>query len=348
MSGGDMRYRLLGGTGLRVSEVALGTMTFGQTSWGAEKQEARQIFERYASAGGNFIDTADLYGLGESERWVAELIRSDRNRFVVSTKYGLTRGTDDPNGSGAHRRSLVAAVNASLDRLKVDHIDVYWVHAWDPYTPMSEVMRALDDLVRAGKILYLGISDTPAWVVARANAIADLRGWTPFAAYQGRYSLIDRDVEREVLPMARGLDLSFVAWGVLANGLLSGKYARGAGSGGRLDIVGQAGKEDRRSAEIVQAVGDIAAQLSVTPSQVAVRWVLEQAGVIPLIGARTLAQYDDNIAALKLTLAEEHRARLSEAAAIDLGFPHSFVEQGREQLFGPAWARVAAPSPLRS
>ncbi len=343
-----MQYRLLGSSGLRVSEVALGTMTFGQRGWGAERQVAHEIFERYASAGGNFIDTADLYGSGESERWVAELIRSDRDRFVVSTKYGLSRGTDDPNGSGTHRKSLVAAVNASLSRLDVDHIDVYWVHAWDPYTSMAEVMRALDDLVRAGKILYAGICDTPAWVVARANAIAEQRGWTPLVAYQGRYNLIDRDVERELLPMARGLDLSFVAWGILANGLLSGKYARGAGSGGRLDVVGQAGKEDQRSAEIVQAVSDIATELGATPSQVAVCWVLEQTGVIPLIGVRTLAQYDDNIAALDLTLNDEHRARLTEVSTIDLGFPHSFVEQGRERLFGQAWGRVAAPSPLRS
>ncbi len=343
-----MKYTLLGSSGLRVSEVALGTMTFGQPGWGAERQEAHRIFERYTAAGGNFIDTADLYGMGESERWVADLIRSDRDRFVVSTKYGLSRGTDDPNGSGTHRKSLVAAVNASLGRLDVDHLDVYWVHAWDPYTSMVEVMRALDDLVRAGKILYLGISDTPAWVVARANAIAELRGWTPFIAYQGRYSLIDRDVERELLPMSHGLNLSFVAWGVLANGLLSGKYARGAGSGGRLDVVGQAGNEDQRSAQIVQAVLDIAADLGATPSQVALRWVLDQTGVIPLLGARTVTQYDDNIAALELTLSNDQRARLAGASTIDLGFPHSFVEQGRERLFGQGWARVAAPSTPRS
>jgi aryl-alcohol dehydrogenase-like predicted oxidoreductase len=343
-----MRYRLLGTSGLRVSELMLGTMTFGEKGWGAEREEATRIFERYTAAGGNVIDTADFYGLGESERWVGELLRSERDQLVVSTKYGLHRGTDDPNGAGAHRRSLVTAVDASLARLGVDHIDVYWLHAWDPYTPMVEVMRALDDLVRAGKVLYVGISDTPAWVVARANAIAELRGWTPFVAYQGRYSLIDRDVEREVLPMTRGMDLSFVAWGILASGLLTGKYATGASTGGRLEIVGQAGKEDQRAADVVQAVAGVAEELGVTPTQVAVRWVLDQPGVIPLIGARTLSQFEDNLAALDVELGDEHRMRLRAAATLDLGFPHSFVEQGRQHLFGKFWNHVTPPSPLRT
>jgi aryl-alcohol dehydrogenase-like predicted oxidoreductase len=224
----------------------------------------------------------------------------------VCTKYGLSRQANDPNAAGAHRKSLVTAVDASLARLGVDHIDLYWVHAWDRYTPMVEVMRALDDLVRAGKILYVGISDTPAWVVARANAIAELRGWTPFVAYQGRYSLLDRGVEREVLPMVSASNLSFVAWGILGSGLLSGKYSREAtGTGGRLEVLGQAGKEDERTMSIVQAVAEVAADLGATSSQVAVRWALDQPGVIPLLGARTLTQIEDNLAGADIELTDD-------------------------------------------
>jgi aryl-alcohol dehydrogenase-like predicted oxidoreductase len=343
-----MRYRLLGSSGLRVSELALGAMTFAEKGWGTERDEATRIFEHFAAAGGNLVDTADFYAMGESECWVGELISSDRDRFVVSTKYGLSRGTDDPNAAGTHRKSLVTAVDGSLSRLGIDRLDLYWVHAWDRYTPMAEVLRALDDLVRAGKILYVGVSDTPAWVVARANTIADNRGWTPFVAYQGRYSLVDRGVEREILPMASALGLSFIAWGILASGLLTGKYTGEAGTGGRLEVVGQAGKEDRRVAQVVQAVGAVAADLGATPSQVAVRWVLDQPGVIPLIGARSLTQLKDNLAAMDVELTDDHRARLEAASAIDLGFPHDFVEQRRESLFGRSWGRIVAPPGLRA
>jgi aryl-alcohol dehydrogenase-like predicted oxidoreductase len=348
-----MRYRLLGPSGLRVSEVALGAMTFGAEGWGSERDEATRIFEAYTEGGGNFIDTADFYGLGESERWVSELVGRERDRFVIASKYGLVRRPDDPNAFGSHRKSLVTALEASLQRLGTDYIDLYWIHAWDPYTSMTEVMRALDDVVRAGKVLYLGISDTPAWVVARANTLAEDRGWTPFVAYQGRYSLLDRGVERDVLPMASALGLSFVAWGMLGSGLLSGKYTpagaetgTATGAGGRLEVTGRVGKESPRDMEIVRTVGAVADELGVTPSQVAVRWVFDKPGVIPLLGARTLAQLEDNLAALDVELTDDHRTRLEKATTIDLGFPHSFIEPGRGFLYGPTWSNVEPP-PVR-
>lgn len=343
-----MRYRLMGPSGMRVSELALGTMTFGEKEWGSERVEAERIFETYVAAGGNLIDTADFYAGGESERWVADLIKADRGRFVISTKYGLNRRSDDPNAAGAHRKNLVATVDGSLRRLGVDYIDLYWVHAWDPFTPMTEALRALDDLVRAGKVLYVGVSDTPAWVVARANAIAELSGWTSFVGYQGRYSLADRAVEREVLPMATALGLTFIAWGILGSGMLSGKYAAAQGSGGRLEVVGQAGREDQRTRDIVAAISSVATEIDATPSQVAVRWVIDQSGVIPLIGARTSAQLDDNLTALDIELNADQRERLEKATKIDLGFPHNFVEPGRQFLFGRSWERIDKPTQQRA
>jgi len=207
-----MRYRLLGRTGLRVSELALGTMTFGtEWGWGAEQGEAGKIFDAFAEAGGNFIDTANKYTDGSAERMVGEFVKADRERFVVATKYTLTTRTDDPNASGNHRKNMVQSLDASLARLGTDYVDVYWAHIWDPLTPVEEMMRALDDMVRAGKVLYIGISDVPAWVVARANTYAEVRGWTPFSAVQVQYSLVERAVERDLIPMARHLDLAVTA-----------------------------------------------------------------------------------------------------------------------------------------
>ena len=224
-----MRYKLLGRSGLRVSELALGTMTFGpEWGWGASKDESRRMFDAYAEAGGNFLDTANRYTEGTSERYVGEFIASDRDHWVVATKDTLWMRRDDPNFSGNHRKNMVQALDASLKRLGTDYIDLYWVHAWDFTTPTSEVMRALDDMVRAGKVLHVGISDTPAWVVSRANTLAELRGWSPFVALQLRYSLIDRTAERDLIPMARAMDMAITPWSILGAGTLTGKYSRGA------------------------------------------------------------------------------------------------------------------------
>ena len=223
-----MRYKLLGKSGLRVSELCLGGMTFGE-DWGsmlpgASKEEAKKIFDLFVSKGGNFIDTANVYQNGTSEKFVGEFISSERERFVVATKYTLTTNPDDPNASGNHRKNLVQSVDASLKRLNTHYIDLLWVHIWDPMTPIEEVMRSLDDLIRSGKILYIGISDVPAWVVSNANAIADLRSWSSFIGLQIMYNLIERSAERELLPMARALDIGVTVWSPLGGGVLSGKY----------------------------------------------------------------------------------------------------------------------------
>jgi aryl-alcohol dehydrogenase-like predicted oxidoreductase len=220
-----MKYFLLGKTGLRVSEICLGTMTFGKEwGWGASKEESRKIFDAYVDAGGNFIDTANIYTDGTSEKYVSDFVSYDRDRFVIATKYTSNARAGDPNAGGNHRKNMVQSLEASLKRLNTDYIDLYWVHAWDQTTPIEEMMRALDDMVKSGKILYIGISDAPAWVVSQANTLANLKGWTEFASIQIEYSLIERTSERELLPMANVLDIGITAWSPLGSGVLTGKY----------------------------------------------------------------------------------------------------------------------------
>ena len=220
-----MRYRTFGGTGLRVSELFLGAMTFGgQDGVGAPAEECRRILDAYASAGGNVIDTASNYRGGASEEIVGELLDGRRHRFVLGTKYTVTRDRDDPNAAGNHRKNLRLSLETSLRRLRTDYLDIYWVHMWDRATPVEETMRALDDEVRAGRILYVGISDSPAWLVARANTLAQWHGWSAFAGLQVPYSLLQRDIERDLLPMAEHLGLTVAAWSPLAGGILSGKF----------------------------------------------------------------------------------------------------------------------------
>lgn len=222
-----MRYRLLGASGLRISEAFLGAMTFGeQGGVGAPLEECRRMLDAYAEAGGNVIDTAINYRGGASEDIVGQLLEGRRDSFVLGTKYTVTRDPGDPNGGGNHRKNLRLSLETSLRRLRTDHVDVYWVHLWDRHTPIEETMRALDDAVRAGKILYLGISDTPAWVVARANTLARWRDWTPFVGLQVPYSLLKRDIERDLLPMAEAFGMTVAAWSPLGGGVLSGKFTR--------------------------------------------------------------------------------------------------------------------------
>ena len=222
-----MRYRLLGKSGLRVSELCLGTMTFGEDlGWGSPKEESRKVYDAFREAGGNFIDTANIYTNGTSESFLGEFMQGHRERLVLATKYTLSPPVNDPNAAGNHRKNMMQAVEASLKRLQTDYIDLYWLHIWDQLTPVEEVMRAFDDLVRQGKILYAGVSDMPAWVVAKANTLAELRGWTPFIGLQIEYSLIERTPERELLPMASSLGLGITAWSPLAGGVLDGQVCR--------------------------------------------------------------------------------------------------------------------------
>jgi aryl-alcohol dehydrogenase-like predicted oxidoreductase len=340
-----LRYKLLGRSGLRVSELCLGTMTFGEDwGWGSSMQESRRVFDAYANAGGNFIDTAINYTNGTSEKYLGEMLSSDRDHFVVATKFTLSTRPDDPNSSGNHRKNMMRSVEESLKRLRTDRIDLYWLHAWDFTTGIDEVMRAFDDLVSQGKILYAGLSDTPAWIVSAANTAADLRGWAPIVAVQIEYSLIERTVERDLVPMARAFDLGVTAWSPLGSGVLTGKYksAADAGRPGQRIAAGS-----RRISEINLAIAReveaVARELGRTPSQIAIGWVRQKAGVvIPIVGARTAQQLEDNLGCLEFTIPDDAMARLDAVSAIPLGFPHDFLgfDHIRELVYGKKWAEI--------
>ncbi len=335
-----MRYKLLGKSGLKVSELCLGAMTFGDDwGWGSTKEESRKIYDAFVEAGGNFIDTADLYTNGTSERFLGEFIASDRDRIVLATKYTNSAPGTDPNAAGNQRKNMMQSVEASLKRLNTDYIDLYWLHVWDYTTPVDEVMRAFDDLVRQGKVLYIGISDAPAWIVSRANTLAELRGWTQFVGLQVEYSLIERTCDRELLPMAREMDLAITAWSPLAGGLLTGKYAEGGNmveEEKRLvhPMVAPLVDITERKRSISAAVVDVAKSIGKTPAQVALAWLCRQPGVmIPIIGARRLSQLKDNMACVEFTLDEAHLQKLDEVSRIELGFPHDFVANEMVQNF---------------
>jgi aryl-alcohol dehydrogenase-like predicted oxidoreductase len=325
-----MKYKLLGRSGLRVSEVCLGTMTFGEAwGWGAGNDECRKIFDAYVSAGGNFIDTANFYTNGESETIVGDLVGAQRDEFVLATKYSLNVRPGDPNGGGNHRKSMRQSIEASLRRLKTDYIDLYWVHVWDYLTPVDEVMRGLDDLVRAGKILYAGISDSPAWVISQANTLADLQGWSPFVGIQLQYNLIERSIEPEFFPMAKQHDLILMAWSPLAGGLLTGKYHtdKETPSDARGQQTGGAALTERKT-RIVTKVLEVAKALGRSPSQVALNWTRQNAyglPVIPILGAKKLSQLKDNLGSLDFSISAEHLSALNAVSSYESAFPHNFL-----------------------
>lgn len=302
-------------------------MTFGAQDWGVGKEESRRVYDGFREAGGNFVDTANIYSMGRSESFLGEFMREDqdRARIVLATKYTAPLRSRDINASGNSRKNMMDSVHESLTRLGTDYIDVFWVHARDFTTPIEEVMRGLDDLVRQGKVLYVGISDTPAWEVSRANMLADLRGWTSFIGLQIRYSLLDRAAERDLLPMAKTLDLAVTPWDTLGSGILTGKYNRDSDTVGRAALRGRLEDRDLSIASEVVAIAD---KLGRTPAQVALNWARQGLGVIvPLVGARTRDQLDDNLGCLEFELSADDKAKLDEASAIELGFPHDFLNQ---------------------
>ena len=325
-----MKYRLLGNSGLRVAELSLGTMTFGEDwGWGSGKDEARKIYDTYRAAGGNFVDTANLYTNGTSEEFVGEFIHDHRQEVVLATKYTNAAPGKDPNASGNHRKSMIQALEASLRRLKTDYIDLYWLHIWDRMTPVEEVMRAFDELVSQGKVLYIGVSDAPAWWTAQANTLADLRGWTKFVGLQIEYSLIERTVERELIPMAKAFKLGLVAWSPLAGGLLSGKYHSGDRSEKRYsdETMQQFLRRGEHADRIISALNKISKETGRSQAQVALAWLrYRDIPVVPIIGARRISQLQDNLNSLTLELNSKQVTELDEASAIDLGFPHDFYE----------------------
>lgn len=327
-------YRLLGRSGLKVSPMALGTMTFGtEWGWGAEDAEAQQIFDTYVDRGGNFIDTANFYTGGTSERMVGAFAAGRRDTLVIATKYTLPMRAGDPNSGGNSRRAMVRAVEDSLSRLRTDYIDLLYLHAWDFTTPVEEILRAMDDLVAAGKVVYLGLSDIPAWQAARMQAIADLRGWSPMIALQLEYNLIERSGDRDLIPMALEMGMGVLPWSPLASGLLSGKYHRKDLDGttdvqGRAAMARQGSPMDARTFGILDVQAEIAAETGGTPAAVALAFLLSRSGVAaPIVGARTLEQIKGNLAALSLDLDPAQLSRLEDAGAPDLGFPHSYLRR---------------------
>ncbi|KQO75083.1 aldo/keto reductase [Rhizobium sp. Leaf262] len=343
-----MRYKLFGKhTGLRVSELVLGTGNFG-TRWGhgSQPDEARRILDTYAEAGGNFLDTADSYQFGESEEILGNLLAGRRDDFVLATKFSRSAS---PNGgilaTGNSRLAMVASVEASLKRLKTDRLDLYWVHYADGVTPVEEIVRGFEDIARAGKVLYAGLSDFPAWRVARAATIAELRGTIPIAGLQVEHSLVERTTEYELLPMAQAMGLGTVAWSPLGGGMLTGKYRQGEkgraeGFGGK---VFQAENSDQRSA-ILDAVIEIAEDIGVSPGEVAIAWVAAK-GTLPIIGPRTVGQLETNLAAANVELSAGQIARLDAVSAPQPIFPYTLLDdpENRDRIFGGKLDRFDVP-----
>ncbi|KAG0021957.1 hypothetical protein BGZ81_008736 [Podila clonocystis] len=329
-------YVLLGKSGLRVSPLALGTMTFGeQWGFGSNKETSRKMFDKYYEEGGNFFDTANCYTNGESERFLGEYISGKRTECVVATKYSINPCSDDlaekyiptfrgpgvkpgnkrpnPNAGGNHRKSLVETLDGSLKRMGTGYTDILYVHLWEYRTPIQEVMRALDDVVRSGKALYVGISDAPAWVTATGNSIAELRGLTPFIGMQTRFNMLNRSLEAEIQPMCAEHGLGIVPWGILAEGFLTGKHTKEEAGSTKRQVTGHFA--DPKNWRILDEVRAIAAECDRTPAQVALNWTMQKPGITaPLLGVRTLEQLEDNLGALEFTLSSDQMSRLDQVS----------------------------------
>lgn len=338
-----LKYRMLGRTGLKVSEICLGTMSFGQDwGFGADETTSHQVLDHYRELGGNFLDTANKYHNGETEEILGRWLPGKRHEMVVATKYTLAMDHGDVNTAGNHRKNLVRSVEKSLERMGTDYIDLLWVHAWDTLTPYQETMRALDDVVRSGKVLYVGVSDTPAWVVSASNTLAELRGWSAYAATQIEYSLIERTAERDLLPMADHLGLSVLAWGPLAAGVLTGKYTReGQDESLRRANNERRGRTSERAMTIARTVDAIADAKGVTSAQVATAWVAAQSyACIPIVGARKVAQLTDSLGASDVALTAEELAKLDEVSKVSLGFPHDFLRGAQDMVRSESRGRI--------
>ena len=333
-------YVTLGRSGLRVSRVCLGAMTFGdEWGFGSDEQVCVQLMDRFFDLGGNFIDTANIYNYGHSEAIIGDHLGADpakRGRTVIATKFTANPEPDNPNGGGANRKSIVAACEQSLRRLRTDYIDLYWMHWWDKFTPIDETLRALDDLTRSGKIRYAGFSDTPAWKVAQAQVLSEWRGWAPLAALQIEYSLLERTVEGDLVPMAREMGLGVVPWSPLRSGVLTGKYSRGdakATSPGRQAWIKRNLTE--KAYDVIDVLKRVAEAAGTTPARAALAWVMGRPGVAsPILGARTLEQLEDNLAAIDVRLAPDAIADLDAVSKPTLNFPAAFLAGSGSAAYG--------------
>jgi aryl-alcohol dehydrogenase-like predicted oxidoreductase len=330
-----MKYRRFGHSNLKVSELCLGTMTFGEQNFmGAPREECRRVFERFLAAGGNFFDTANIYQRGTSEQWLGEFAGSQRDSLVIASKYSFSMAPRDPNSGGNHRKNLVHSLDATLRRLKTDYLDILWVHGWDKSCGMADLMRALDDQVRHGKVLHLGISNAPAWVVASANTYARERGLTPFTALQMHYNLVERSIEREFFDLAVVDDMALAPWSPLAGGLLTGKYTsdeKDATVEGRLKSSPMGARTLReRNLDVARSLSGLARAAQRTPAQMALAWLMQRSAitsvpVIPVIGARTITQLEDNLGALVTTLGASDISALDALAAPAPEYPGSLL-----------------------
>ncbi|GAB1441636.1 aldo/keto reductase [Ignavibacteriales bacterium] len=331
-----MRYKLLGRSGLKVSELCLGTMSFG-TEWGSggDKVESKKVFDRFAEAGGNFLDTANRYTEGTSEKFLGEFMGKERDKFVVATKYSLFTKRGDLNDAGNSRKNMFRSVEGSLQRLNTDYIDVLYVHMWDFTTPMDEVLRGLDDLIRMGKVTYIAVSDSPAWVVSASQVMAELKGWSQFVAFQAEYNLIKREAERDILPMCEQFDITCTSWAPIAGGALSGKYLKDVDAEGR--IKPESVRRNERSNQIVGKVIEIANELGVSATQVAMNWHRQNRfRIIPVIGARKESQIIDSLGCLDFEIPADKLLILDELTRVEPGFPHDMLNsaQAHDLLYG--------------
>ena len=350
-------YITLGRSGLRVSPLCLGTMTFGtEWGWGAEEPASRALFDRYIEGGGNFLDTADGYTGGKSEELVGKFIRERklRDRVVLATKFTFSADPGNPNAGGNGRKNIYRALEGSLRRLDTDYIDLYWLHAWDTITPVEEVVSTLNDLVREGKILHYGFSDTPAWYVARAHTLAEKEGKERLIAMQLEYSLVERNIEREHIPAAQELGIGICPWSPLASGFLTGKYRRerdGGSGDGRLEKTKDSGnpgfkKFTEQNWKILDVLLDISRKLGRSPAQVALNWIVTQPGITStILGASKLSQLDDNLGAIEFSIPSELRQALNEVSAPASIHPYVFFEPFLQNLIhGGASVRAWSPS----
>ncbi len=324
-----MKYKILGRTGIKVSELCLGTMTFG-TDWGfgSDIIESKKVFDAFINAGGNFLDTANIYTKGTSEEMISEFIGAERDNLVIASKYSLTE-SDRINQSGNSRKNMMQSVEASLKRLNTDYIDLYYIHAWDYTVHPEELMRNLQDLLSSGKVLSIGISDTPAWIVSRCNTIAEMRGWTPFSAYQVEYCLSERTAEREIIPTNNGFDMTFCGFGPLGAGLLTGKYLEDAKGPRRMDK-SRSHRLSEKNLLLSEELVKLAKEFGQTPSQVAIRWTMQKVkNSSPIFGARNAKQAKENLGVLDFELTQEQMDKLNEISKIGPNNPNDFLQLPR-------------------
>ena len=327
----------LGRSALRVSPLTLGTMTFGEDwGWGADPAHSTNILAHYLDRGGNSIDTANIYTNGHSEKIIGDYFAgspSKRDRVVLGTKFFASLHPGDPNGGGAGRKAMIHQLEDSLRRLQTDYVDIYWLHNWDKYSPIDETLRSLDDLVRSGKVRYIGVSDLPAWKTAEASVLSHFRGWTPVIALQLEYSLLERTIEGEHVPMAHSMEMAIMPWSPLKNGFLSGKYKKAQGApldAARAALTGMPSEGDY---EVIDVLHQIAVEVEASPAAVALAWLRAKPAVSSiLVGARRKEQFIENLAALDVHLNNDQVARLDAVSTPTLNFPAHVLETGTPML----------------